>query len=247
MFNNKAREKNISRASDKLSSISFFCPAYHDEKNLPMLIPKVHKFLSNIADIFEIIIIEDGSPDNTGGVADELSLKYSNARVIHHKNNLGYGATLKQGFQESCYEYVMYTDGDYQYDVYEFEPYLNLLYDADIISGYVDNNRKAVSTVRKLQSFLFNTIICVFFVTYVKDINCSLKIYKRHVLDNIIIRSDSAFIDAEMLLRAKKANFVIKYFPVTHYQREAGIANGSKPNVILKTILDMIKFRFGVL
>lgn len=233
--------------NNKLSSVSFFCPAYNDEKNLPMLIPKAHKFLSSITDTFEIIIIEDGSPDKTGSVADELSSKYSNIRVVHHKKNLGYGATLKRGFIESRNEYVMYTDGDNQYDIYEFKPYLYLLDSADIISGYVVNNKKAVSFARKLQSFFFNITIHILFFTRMKDINCSMKIYKRKVIDSIIIQSNSAFVDAEMLLRARGKGFFIKDFPVTHYERRNGLASGSKPAVVLATIIDMIKYRFGML
>jgi glycosyltransferase involved in cell wall biosynthesis len=232
---------------NKLSSVSFFCPAYHDEENLPLLIPKVHKFISCITNTFEIIIVEDGSPDKTGDVADELSFKYSNTRVVHHKKNLGYGATLKRGFLESRYEYIMYTDGDNQYDIYEFKPYLHLLDNADIIRGYVINNKKAVSTARKLQSILFNVGIYILFFTYMKDINCSMKIYKRKVIDSICIQSNSAFVDAETLLRAKKKGFIIKDFPVTHYHREKGLASGSKPSVVLATIIDMVKYRFGIL
>ncbi|PIP86870.1 cell wall biosynthesis glycosyltransferase [Candidatus Campbellbacteria bacterium CG22_combo_CG10-13_8_21_14_all_36_13] len=229
----------------KLSSVSFFCPAYYDEKNLPVLIPKVHELLSSITDIFEIIIVEDGSPDRTGEVADDLAKHYSYTRVIHHIKNRGYGGALKTGFLESKYDYVMYTDGDHQYDVFEFIPNLHLLDNADIISGYV--TKKAVSFSRKFQSFCFNTLITILFLTYTKDINCSMKIYKRNVLDTIIIKSNSAFIDAEMILKAKKGGFVVSHFPVTHYIREQGLASGSKPSVIVHTIKDMFKYRFGVL
>ncbi|MBU2263326.1 glycosyltransferase, partial [Patescibacteria group bacterium] len=68
---------------NKLSSVSFFCPAYYDEKNLPILIPYVVQLLKEITDIFEIIIIHDGSPDKTGEVADRLAREFSYVRVIH--------------------------------------------------------------------------------------------------------------------------------------------------------------------
>src|SRR3989344_780338 len=118
-----------------LSEVSFFCPAYHDEDNLPRLIPHVHKFLSEISDKFEIIIVEDGSPDRTGEVADSLSSQYPEVRVIHHPKNMGYGAALRDGFLNAKYQYVMYTDGDFQYDVTEFTPHLDLLKSHDVLSG----------------------------------------------------------------------------------------------------------------
>src|SRR3989344_664429 len=116
-----------------LAEISFFCPAYNDEENLPKLIPVVHDFLSRVSKKFEIIIVEDGSPDKTGEAADSLARQYPNVSVIHHTKNLGYGAALKDGFRNVRYAYVMYTDGDNQYDVREFEPYLNLLSQADVL------------------------------------------------------------------------------------------------------------------
>src|SRR3989338_8767427 len=134
---------------NKLSSVSFFCPAYHDERNLPVLIPRVSQFLSEVADTFEIIIVEDGSPDKTGEVADALAKKYMNVRVIHHTKNMGYGVALRDGYAAAKYDYVMYTDGDNQYDVREFLPYLHLLDTADVLSGYV--TKKAVSLGRKVQ------------------------------------------------------------------------------------------------
>lgn len=231
--------------SERLSSVSFFCPAYHDERNLPVLIPKVHRFLSSIADAFEIVIVEDGSPDKTGAVADDLATRYSNVRVIHHEKNMGYGATLRDGFRACRYDYVMYTDGDNQYDVEEFGPYLRLLKDADVISGYV--TAKAVSPRRRIQSAVYNFLVRALFFVNLRDVNCSMKVYSRKVLDSIDIKSASAFIDAEMLVRAKRGGFRIAQFPVTHYERSSGLASGSKWSVVGPTIRDMLYFRLGLL
>ena len=229
----------------KLSSVSFFCPAYNDEKNLPRLIPGVVDFLQKITDKFEIIIIEDGSPDGTGRVADELAQQLPNIRVIHHSTNLGYGATIRDGFRYAKYDFVMYTEGDVQYDITEFEPYLILLQANDILSGYAIT--KAVSFMRMVQSLAYNTLIFILFDVWYKDANCSMKIYSRKVLENIEIKSTSAFIDAEMLIRARRAGFKIAQFPVHHLPRMAGIASGSNFGVVAGTIRDMILFRLGFL
>lgn len=228
-----------------LSSVSFFCPAYFDEKNLPVLIPRVVAFLSSVAARFEIIIVDDGSPDGTGAVADALARRYPPVRVIHHPRNLGYGAALMTGFAAARNEYVMYTDGDGQYDVAEFGPYLPLLADHDVLSGYA--TRKAVTGGRIVQSAVFNWLVRLLFGVFLKDINCSMKIYKKTVIDAIPMRSRSAFIDAEMLIRAHRAGFRIAQFPVTHHPRLTGIASGSRPSVIFGTIADMLKYRFGIL
>lgn len=230
---------------DKLSSVSFFCPAYNDEKNLPVLVPHVSKFLSEITDTYEIIIVHDGGPDRTGEVADRLATEFPNVRVIHHPKNLGYGVTLRDGFQAAKYDYVMYTDGDNQYDVREFLPYLSLLEEADVLSGYV--TEKAASFRRKVQSEVYNWLIRILFFVWCRDIDCAMKIYKRNVLNNIEVKSPSCFIDAEMIIKAKKAGFKVAQFPVTHFPRTEGVASGSKFNVIMTTVRDMLKYRFGLL
>ncbi len=228
-------------------NISFFCPAYNDEGNLPLLIPAVHQFLSEITDKFEITIIHDGGKDRTGEVADELAQKFSHTRAVHHPQNKGYSATLKEGFESGALDYVMYTDGDNQYDIFDFKPHMHLLHTHDVMCGYAIE--KAVSPFRKFQSKVFNGLVSILFLSKFYDIDCSMKIFKREVLDQIQIKSSSqgAFIDAELVLKAKKLGYKIAQFPVTHYERKTGIASGSKPALIWETFKDLIKFRFGLL
>lgn len=232
---------------NKLSSVSFFCPAYNDEGNLPDLISTVSGFLQKRAEKYEIIIIHDGGSDNTGKVADELANKFSFVRVIHHIKNKGYTATLKEGFEIAQYDFVMYTDGDNQYNVYDIEPYLYLLDNHEILAGYA--TKKAVSKYRRFQSWAHNILINILFFSYNKDINCSLKIFKKLALDQIKINSSArgAFIDAELILKARQLGFAIAQFPVTHYERKSGVASGSNPKIIINTIKDLIRLRTGLL
>lgn len=232
--------------SYKQKSISFFCPAYNDEGNLPDLIPQVVDFLKKNFDTYEIFIIDDGAKDGTGFVADKLASQYPHITVVHHQKNKGYSATLKEGFSLGQYELIMYTDGDNQYDVHDVEKYLYLLEDSDFICGYAI--KKAVSLSRRFQSFIFNSLINMLFGVSFKDINCSVKIIKKEVLDNIEITSSpyGAFVDAELVLKAHQLHYRIKQFPVIHYERKSGLASGSKPYLILYTLKDMIKLRFSI-
>jgi glycosyltransferase involved in cell wall biosynthesis len=232
---------------DQLSSVSFFCPAYNDEGNLPDLIPVVHAFLSKHAREFEILILEDGSPDRTGAIADDLAKHFTHVRVVHHAKNQGYTATLREGFQSARYDYVMYTDGDNQYDVTDFESYLQLLERNDLIMGYA--SVKAASRRRAIQSFVFNALIAVIFFSWYRDINCSMKIIRRDALARIPLCSSprGAFIDAELVLRARRLGLRIAQFPVTHYARKSGIASGSKPSLVWETVKDLLRLRLGLL
>jgi glycosyltransferase involved in cell wall biosynthesis len=229
----------------RFSSISFFCPAYNEEKNLPEVVAKAHGLLSSLTDTFEILIIENGSRDRTAEVADELAKKYPGVKAMHYAKGLGYGGALMEGFKHAKYDYVCYTDGDNQYNLDELRTGFDLIENADVTSGYV--RAKAVSPFRKIQSHIFNLLIMLLFLVKIRDINCSMKIYKRKVLETIPIKSRSAFIDAEMLIRAYRAGFTIAQFPVTHFHRTSGVAIGSKPSVIWETFVDLLKYRFNLL
>ena len=228
----------------KKPTISFFCPAYYDEKNLPLLIPKAVEVLKKNAEKFEIIIIEDKSPDDTARVSDELAIKFKPyVKVVHHRKNHGYGGALISGFDHANkYSYVFYTDGDMQYDVGELELFLPYLARYDVIIGY--RSKRALGLTRTIQTKLFNMIVTALFGLRVKDINCSMKIIKRSALKNIKLTSNGGFIDAELLIKLKKLNYNIKEIEVSHFPRYFGKASGGKPKIILQTILEMIKFYF---
>lgn len=223
-------------------TISFFCPAYNDEKNLPILIPKVIKLLKKIASKFEIVIIEDGSPDETGKVADQLAHKNPKIiRVVHHKKNLGYGAALRRGFKEANkYDFVFFTDGDNQFDVNELEKFVPFFSSFDAVVGYRTN--RALNFMRIVQTFIFNYLIRILFGVKVKDINCSMKVIKKSVLNKLDLKSNSSFIEAEFFIKLKREKAKVKELGVSHYPRTHGVASGGKPVVVLNTLKDMFIF-----
>lgn len=235
----------------KKPSISFFCPAYYDEKNLPVLIPKVVKVLKRLSSKFEIYIIEDGSPDKTAEVADALAKKYNQRFssnkpyiiVVHHPKNLGYGAALRDGYNHAKkYEYTLYTDGDNQFDVEETAKMIPYLSTNDAVIGY--RSQRSLTLARQIQTTVYNWLIRLLFGLKVKDINCALKIISKKALNKISLESNSGFIDAELLIKLKNSGARIYEVEVLHYPRKFGKASGGKPHVVIGTFIDMIKFYF---
>lgn len=223
----------------KKHSISFFCPAYFDEENLPRLIPEVVKVLKHHAISYEIVIIHDGSPDNTGPVANALSKRYKHIRVVHHKRNRGYGTAIITGFRTAKkYDYVFYTDGDYQYKVSELSRLLKYIDKYDVVIGY--RKKRALKISRLIQTLVFNNLVRLLFRLNVKDINCSMKVIKRSALKKIKLKSKGSFIEAELLLKLDKAGYPIKEVPVSHLPRKFGKASGGSPKVILQTVREML-------
>jgi glycosyltransferase involved in cell wall biosynthesis len=226
----------------KLSSISFFCPAYYDAENLPVLIERAVSLFERIADKYAITIVEDGSPDDTGKIADELAAKNPNIKVVHHPENRGYGGAMKTGFETAVsfgYDYICYTDGDNQYDVREYENFVSALEKSDVVIGYKTN--RADKATRKIQSKVFLNLVRTLYGIKVPDINCSMKIFHKSVLESINVESDSAFIDAELIIKAHQLGQNIEKIPVKHYPRIHGKASGHKPKVIWDTFKDCFK------
>ncbi len=224
-------------------SISFFCPAYHDEGNIRTTVENVIATLERVAGEFDITIVEDGSPDNTAAEADRLAQDYPFVSVIHNPVNLGYGGALKTGFAAANrFEIVAYTDGDGQYDFSEFENLLNVWDGTSVVSAYRLN--RADTAARVLQTRVFGVLLRILFGLKVADVNCSMKLFPRRILNQIDIQSDSAFIDAEILIKLSRLSIKIDQVGVHHLPRLHGAASGAKPGVVFKTIADMFKLLF---
>lgn len=224
-------------------SVSFFCPAYNDEENLPILIPKTVSLLLKTCTSFEIVIIDDASPDKTGRVADKLSKQYPNITVIHHKKNKGYGGALQSGFLHAKkYPYIFYTDGDNQYNVEVLKKMLLYINSYDAVIGY--RKMRNLSWQRKIQTICYNKLIRLLFNLKNKDVNCAIRLFRRSTINKINFSSTSAFLPAEMLIELQRNGGRIKEIEVKHYPRAYGEASGGKLSVILPTFFDMIKYYF---
>ena len=184
----------------KKNRYSFFCPAYYDEKNIAIVVEKTVNLFSEIAEDYEIYLINDGSPDDTGRACEELSEKYEKVKVIHHKKNLGYGVALKDGFSNANkFEYVCFTDGDNQYDVYDFKKMIPMLPEYDMVIGLREHN--ANSDLRKTISLCYNFSIRLLFGTNFRDMSAALRIVKRSAVNNVNIICNGSFAPAEIIIK----------------------------------------------
>jgi len=222
---------------DNIKSISYFCPAYNEQENLERAVTSALAVLKETGVFFEIIIVDNGSFDKTPQIADRFAQAYPQIKVIHHASNREYGGALKSGFMNAVNEIVVYTDSDNQYDFNDFKKMLPYLDKYDVVMGVRENRHDSV--YRKIQSAIFGLLLKILFGLNAKDINCSFKVYKKRVLDNIDICSNSAFIDAEMYIRARKKGYKICEVAVQHFPRQAGKATGARPFVVLLTIKEI--------
>lgn len=226
-----------------LSGLSVFLPAYNEELNLRRVVGKIISFLPKVAQEWELIIVDDGSVDRTGEIAEEIAAAEKAARAILHKVNRGYGAALRSGLYASRFEWIAFTDADGQFDFSEISHFLDRQAEtgADLVIGYY--LRRAVSWPRKLNSLLWQWLIFRLFNLRVRDIDCGFKLIRKKVVETIspLESERGAFVSTELLVKARKAGFKIAEIPVHHYPRKAGRATGANLNVIVKSFVDLFR------
>ncbi len=228
----------------KLSSLSVFFPAFNEEENIPHLLEQALRYIPAFADTYELIIIDDGSQDNTRAIAQSQAETNAHIRVISHSTNLGYGAALKTGFEQAKYEWVFFTDADLQFNFSELESFLEFTDAYSAIIGYRTARAEGFSRARN--AYLFKLFINLLFRVHVKDIDCAFKLFKTELIKPLKLQSDGAFISAELLYKLKKNHVKIKQLPVTHYPRLRGNPTGANLKVILKAGIDALSLYFSM-
>jgi glycosyltransferase involved in cell wall biosynthesis len=222
-------------------SISVFFPCYNEQENVGRTVEKALDVLEKLNADFEVIIVDDGSSDKTGRIADEIAGDHEKVKVVHHGRNLGYGAALQSGFKAATKELVFYTDGDGQFDINEMPPLLNLMEQYDIVSCYRLNRRDPL--IRKINAWCWTRLVCFLFGLKVRDIDCAFKLYKREIFDKIEMSSTGALIDAEILARAARKGYRITQKGVHHYPRTAGEQTGANIRVILRAFKELFRLQ----
>ena len=226
-------------AQGQVKSLSVFFPCYNESANVVNVTDKALTVLKGLGIDFEIIIVNDGSSDNTAAVADKLVLNDEHIKVVHHDKNRGYGAALQSGFGAASKEFVFYTDGDGQFDIAEMPLLLPLMNDCDIVSCY--RIKRQDNLLRKINAFCWGTLVCCLFRMKLRDIDCAFKLFRRKIFDDIKMQSTGALIDTEILARAKRKGYRIIQKGVHHYPRTSGEQTGANISVVLRAFKELFK------
>lgn len=228
--------------ANKLSELSIFFPFWNEEENIRPLVEKAIGVAEKVSDKWEIIMIDDGSSDKTLKIARELEQKNKNLRAISHMPNRGYGAALREGFANSKFDYVVFCDGDGQFDFSEVSKFIEKIDGADIVIGY--RKKRYDHPFRHILMNLLKIWDLIFFGFYFKDIDCGFKLFRKSALEKIYpLRSEGAMITTEILAKTKRAKLKIEQVQVTHYPRKYGDQSGGNLRVILRAILETFKLR----
>lgn len=223
----------------KVPSLSVFFPAYNEEANVEKMVRQAQRVLPEVADSWEVIPVNDGSKDRTGEIIDRLAKEDPRVRPVHHEKNRGYGGAVISGYNASKLDLVFFTDGDLQFDLREITLLIEKLDEGDLILGYRMNRRDPWH--RKLNAFLWGSLVKMLFGFQVRDVDCAFKMIKRKVVDKVQLTAGGAMVSTELLARANLAGFRFVEVGVHHYPRTAGTQTGAKLSVILRAFKELIK------
>jgi glycosyltransferase involved in cell wall biosynthesis len=192
---------------------------------------------------YEIVLVDDGSTDATGAIADELSEAVERVRVVHHRVNEGLGGSIRTGLAHARGTVVLYTDADLPGDLSELRRAFRYMrmYQADLISAY-RHDRTAEGPRRAIYSWVYNSLIRVFFRVRVRDVNFAFKLMRRELVDQLVLRSKSVFIDAELVVNAHRLGYRIMQFGIDYFPRTRGVSTLSSLREVWKTVREMIAF-----
>lgn len=227
-----------------LPSLSFFFPAYNEEAHVAAVIREALDVLPRFADDLEVIVVDDGSTDRTGAIADELPRGDPRVRVVHHRPNRGYGGAVRSGLTEATKDVVFFTDGDRQFDMTDLARLLPALDRADVVIGY--REKRADAPRRLFIAFVYNTLIRALFLAPFRDVDCAFKVFRRRVFDRVPlerVRSNGAFFSPELLIVLRASGERIEQVGVRHFPRTAGEEKGATLRVVARTIRDLLWLR----
>jgi glycosyltransferase involved in cell wall biosynthesis len=190
---------------------------------------------------WEIVIVDDASTDGTPALVDALAREDPRVRVVRNPVNRRLGGALRAGYAAATKDLIFYTDADLPVDFHQLPRAVRLLeyQDADIVAAY-RFDRTSEGLVRALYTFGYNHLIRMLFGLRVRDVNFAFKLFRRSILEKFSLTSEGSFIDAELLLRARKAGCVIIQIGLDYFPRTRGTSTLGSIPVILAILRDLV-------
>lgn len=217
--------------------LSLVLPAYNEAQAIRHSIRSADAALEELGIPYEVIVVDDGSTDETASLARDEAQELPHVRVLSLPQNAGYGAALRHGFAAAQFDFLSFTDADGQFDLRELARLLTPAKEYDLVCGFRIDRQD--HWTRKLYSRGYNLVVRTLLGTRVRDCDCALKIFRRDQIDALGLESSDFFINAELLAKARMAGLTVTEVGVNHFPRLRGESKVSIWHVfpVLRTLL----------
>jgi glycosyltransferase involved in cell wall biosynthesis len=226
--------------SSERPSLSVFFPAYNDAGTIASLALIAHMTARELTSDYEVIVVDDGSPDHTGELLDEMARHFTWLRVVHHAKNRGYGGALRTGFASAAKDLIFYTDGDAQYDPREMvKLYQALAPEVDFVNGYKIGRSDPLHRI--LIGRVYHAFVRMVFGLRLRDVDCDFRLMRRAVFDKVVLTRSSGVICVELMKKMQDHGFRIAEVPVHHFHRSYGRSQFFNVPRVARTLMDLAR------
>ena len=222
--------------------ISIVLPAYNEEAVIADTVSQCVAYCSVAAPDYEVIVVNDGSRDRTGEIADQLAAGNRRIRVVHNQPNRGYGGALIAGFTAASRPLTFFMDADGQFDIHDLDRLLPLREQGHrAVLGY--REKRTDPLFRKVNAWGWNLLVTLLFGLRVRDVDCAFKLYDTALVKVCDIKSEGAMINTEMLVKLARLKVPFVQVPVRHLPRRHGSATGANLRVIAHAFRELLRLR----
>jgi glycosyltransferase involved in cell wall biosynthesis len=236
-------------------------PAWNEQENLAANVPLLMAKLDELAVDYELLIVDDGSRDRTPRLADDLAARLARVRAVHHARNQGIGRALHTGFQHARGRLTIFIPADLALQLDEIEKYLRACgalappratdrrlagdrgaaTESLVVVG-LRSDRRGTSPARRLVSWANIALVRTLFWMPVRQFQY-ICLWPTRLLQGISIDyPDSAFLQAEVLIKARDLGYTFAEVEITYLPRTRGQAHGARTGLVLKSAADMLHF-----
>lgn len=216
-------------------SLTIILPAFNEAMNIKDVVSEVVSYIRVKNERFEIIIVNDGSTDDTVKIIKELEIMYPEVKAVSYGDNHGVGYAIYNGVQQAGNDWIFLMDSDKQFRINDFDLFWEKRKNYDFILGYRCPRRD--NLYRRMLGQFGNLMANILLLKRVRDINCSMKLFKTKDLKKITLFSTGGIFNFEILYKLFKKPRKYCQVPVTHYCRIKGKQTGGD----FITILTIIK------
>ncbi len=221
-----------------MPALSVAFPAHNEAENIVDVLGDAVRVLEDIEPDYEIVVVDDGSRDDTGELVQHVAASNPRVRLVRHEVNQGYGAAVWTGLTSSTGELRFFTDSDGQFKLDELRLLLAEVPGADFVAGF--RLERQDPPLRLLNGWGWTHLVNLLFGHAARDVDCAFKLMRRQVVESLPVRSRGATFSAELLIRARRAGFRFEEIGVTHLPRTKGNPSGAKLRVILRAFKELL-------